>query len=107
VDPYDDPKFRAWTKRVRTELIPMIEESDMTVSFCPVAESVDLKFAVELGLSIMLDKPIIVAVPPGVTVPERLVRVADEIVELTAMDAGTAQRINEAVDRVQRRTDDR
>lgn len=93
----DDPEFKAWTEQVRTELVPMIEGSELIVSICPVAESVDVKFAVELGLSIMLDKPIIVAVPPGVPVPDRLVRVADEIVELTAMDAESGLRIRDAV----------
>lgn len=107
MDLNDDPEFKAWAKRVRTELVPMIEDTQMTVSICPTSDKVDVKFAVELGLSIMLDKPIVVAVPPGVAVPERLVRVADEIVELTAMDDETRGRIGEAIKRVGDRLDGR
>lgn len=103
----NDPEFEKWAERVRTELIPKLKVTSMTVSICPggEAEEFDVKFAVELGASIMLNKPIIVAVPPGVTVPERLVRVADEIVELTAMNDETGVRIGEAIDRVVRRLD--
>jgi hypothetical protein len=36
---------------------------------------------VELGLSILLDKPIIAVVKPGTRVPNKLVLVADRIVE--------------------------
>lgn len=76
----DDPEYRAWVEDVRTGLIPKLEESAITVSLIPEGET-DIKFAVELGLSIMLDKPIIAVVGPGVRVPERLLRVADEVVE--------------------------
>lgn len=97
----DDPRFKAWTERMRDDLLPKIEASAMTVSICPSSgDRVDIRFAIELGLSIMLDKPIVVAVPPGVKVPERLVRVADEIVELTAMDDETGGRISQAIKRV-------
>ena len=41
---------------------------------------VDLRFAVQLGIFIMLDKPLIVVVLPGRTVPDRLARVADAVV---------------------------
>jgi hypothetical protein len=79
-DLYDNPEFRAYAKRVRTELVPMIEDSALTVSLLPEGE-LDVKFAVELGLSILLDKPIIAVVKPGVKVSNKLVLVADQIVE--------------------------
>jgi nucleoside 2-deoxyribosyltransferase len=76
----NEPEFREWAKRVRTELIPKLEDSALNVSLVP-ADGTDVKFAVELGFSIMLDKPIIAVVEPGSKVPEKLVRVADRIVE--------------------------
>lgn len=76
----DDREYKDWEHSVRTELIPKLEASSMTVSLVPTGET-DIKFAVELGLSIMLDKPIIAVVQPGAKVPERLVRVADDIIE--------------------------
>ena len=76
----DDPEFRAWEKSVREELVPKLSNSALTVSLVPEGET-DIKFAIELGLSIMLDKPIIAVVRPGVKVPERLARVVDRWVE--------------------------
>lgn len=97
MDLNDDPEFKAWTDRVRAELIPMIEESEMTVSICPVSgDDVDIKFAVELGVSIMLDKPIIVAVPPGRSVPDGLARVAHEIIEMADDPAVASALVDEA-----------
>lgn len=77
----EDPEFIAWAKRTRRELVPMIERSSVTVSLVPEGET-DVKFAVELGLSIMLDKPIILVVAPGTKVPNKLAMVATEIVEV-------------------------
>ena len=75
-----DPDWIAYRDRVKADLIPMIKNSGVTVSLLPEGE-VDVKFAVELGLMIMLDKPIIVVVPPGVSMPQKLALVADAIVE--------------------------
>lgn len=101
MDPNDDPDLEAWTDQVRTVLIPMIESSEMTVSICPTSgDGVDIKFAVELGASIMLDKPIIVAVPPGRSVPDGLARVAHEIVEIGDDPEVASRRIGEAVSRI-------
>lgn len=42
----------------------------------------DIKFAVELGLSIMLDKPVVLLAAPGVTIPPGLRRIAHAVIEL-------------------------
>ena len=76
----DEQAFKDWESRVRTELIPMLESSSVNVSLVPTGET-DVKFAVELGLSIMMDKPIIAVVSPGAKVPDKLVRVADHLIE--------------------------
>lgn len=98
-DPFDTPEAHAWAQRVLTELVPMIDASAVSVSIVPSDEG-DVKFAVELGLSIMLDKPIILAVVPGRTIPERLARVADEIVELDTKSPLAAIRIQDAINRM-------
>lgn len=107
-DLYEDPDFRSFTNKVRAELLPLIAESAINVSICPASgEDVDIKFAVELGLSILLDKPIIVAVPPGHSMPDGLARVAHEIIELTDNPEASSARIAEAIKRVaDRRIDD-
>lgn len=69
-----------WVKHVKDELIPMIDDSAYVMSLVPKADDVDVKFAVELGLSIMLDKPIIAIVHPGTPIPGKLKTVADYII---------------------------
>lgn len=77
-DDYDDREFQ----RVVTEgLVPRIEGSAAFVSICPGVDRIDAKFCVELGVAIMLDKPILAVVEPGIAVSDRLRRVADVVVE--------------------------
>jgi hypothetical protein len=98
----DDPSFDAWEEHVREELIPMLADAAVTISMVPQGGKTDIKFAVELGLSIMLDKPIIALVEPGTSIPNALARVADEIVEVDIRnDNAAAQKsIGEAFERV-------
>lgn len=76
----DDPDVQKWLHRTLDELVPMIEGSTITASIVPTSKT-DIKFAVELGLAIMLDKPVAIIVQPGQQVPEHLLRVADEVIE--------------------------
>jgi len=65
---------------VRRGAVEKIAGSDAFISLVPEGE-VDIKFAVELGLAIMFDKPIIAVAMPGRTVPPGLARIAHRIVE--------------------------
>lgn len=76
----DDPEFQRWEEEVQISLVPKIDGSVATISLVPTGKT-DVKFALELGLSIMLDKPILAVVAPGAEVPERLRRVIDAVVE--------------------------
>lgn len=98
-DLLDDDGFVEWARHVKTEMVPKMRESAMVVSLVP-KEGSDVKFAVELGYAIMLDKPIIAVVTPGASVPRRLAEVADEIVEGSPSDPSFQQRLQEAVGRV-------
>ena len=69
----DDPEAQAWARHVLKDLVPMVGGSALTVSLVPTGPA-DVKFAVELGMSIMLDKPVILVVQTGTKIPERLVR---------------------------------
>jgi hypothetical protein len=74
---------RSWddfVSHVRRDAVEKIAGSAVFVSLAPEGEP-DIKFAVELGIAIMLDKPILVVRIPGRPVPEHLRRVADEIVD--------------------------
>ena len=77
-DMWDDPRAQAWRERVNRELLPMIENSAVSVTIAP--EEPDAKIAVELGFCILLDKPILILAPRGRHIPEHLRRVADKIV---------------------------
>ena len=107
-DPFDDPAWKAYVTHVRTELVPMIKGSSIGMSIVPKdPEDVDVKFAVELGLMVMLDKPIMLVCRIGTVLPERLKRVADEIVfadDLTDPDA--REQIFAAMRRMQPEADD-
>lgn len=100
-DPLNTPEGRAFARRALDELLPKMQGSGVIVSIVTNTET-DVKFALELGFAIMLDKPIMAVVMPGVKVPDHLVRVADEIVSLTeplSHPASQAQ-FNDAVTRM-------
>ena len=73
--------FEAWEEHVKEVLIPMLEGTAVSITLVPQGTG-SIRFAVELGLSIMLDKPIIALVRPGSRIPDALARAADEIVEV-------------------------
>jgi|SRR5215831_7548339 len=96
--PDGDPSFERWKAHVLKNLIPKIDGSNIFVSLTPGDRfKTDVKFAVELGFAIMYNKPIIAVVPPGTQVPEKLVRVADKIVELDLNTEDSRSRLIQAI----------
>lgn len=91
----EDADFEAWQHDVITNLVPKMQESSVVASLVPDGPT-DAKFAVELGVAIMLDKPIIIVVRPGMQVPAKLMKVADATVDWTD-DATVATQIGEAM----------
>lgn len=93
-----DSQFLAWAEDVRAHVLPKVSESALTLSVVPKGAT-DINFAVELGMSIMMDKPIIAIVQPGAEVPERLARVADAVVEADLDNNGPAeiQKVQQAI----------
>lgn len=94
----DDPEFIEWENHVTTNVVPRMEESALTVQLAPRGET-DIKFAVELGLSIMLDKPIVLVCEPGQIVPDKLLKVADKVIEVDwrGNPQATKEAITEAI----------
>lgn len=98
-DPWDDPQARRWARNVLDDMVPKLRESAISLSIVPdnLAEG-DVKYAVELGFSMMLDKPIILLVQPGMQVPGKMLAVADAVVEFDPDDrAGTQHRLEIAM----------
>lgn len=97
-DPWDHPDAKAWIADVSEHLVPLIDSSELSVSICPTDPAdIDIKFSVELGVSIMLDKPIITVVRPGTKVPEHLIRVSDRIVEIDIEQEGSSEKLAAAI----------
>jgi hypothetical protein len=70
-----------FTRTVQQGLVPQVADSYVAVAIMPESpDEVDVKFAVELGVMIMLDKPILAVVRPGTRVPDKLKLVAEVIV---------------------------
>lgn len=82
MDPDERAEWERFVRHVREDAVKKIDGSAMVASILP--NEPDVKFAVELGFAIMLDKPILVIVPPGREgkIPEHLRWVADQILEV-------------------------
>jgi nucleoside 2-deoxyribosyltransferase len=94
-----EPEAQRWIADVQENMVPRMQASGAVVSI--QAGKTDVKHAVELGMALLLDKPLILAVTPGVEVPERLRRAADDVIvfDMTEPEA-TAQRVRDAMDRI-------
>lgn len=77
-----DEDDREWVKTMQRELVPKIDGSAFVASLVPASHGLDVKFAVELGVSIMLDKPILAVMQPGCEASQKLLKVADRVIEL-------------------------
>jgi hypothetical protein len=69
---------KAFLARAQAEALPKITSSAMVVQIVP--DEPDPKVAIELGYTLLLDKPLMLVALPGVTVPAHLARAADVIV---------------------------
>ena len=83
-DVWSDPDTKAWMARASADLVPRLSASDLNVSLLKggTASEASIQFAVELGLSIMMDKPILAVVLDGQPIPPKLLAVADGVVHL-------------------------
>jgi hypothetical protein len=104
-DPYGSPEFKKFERLVKSGLYPKIANSAVGISLVPSKEP-DVKFCIELGAMIMYDKPIILVVAPGSKVPERLVRLADAIIEGDINSDEAQHKLIEAIERVTEEVDD-
>lgn len=101
--PWEDPSWLEYAEHARNDMLPKMKGSAITLALVPEGNDVDPKMACELGYMIMLDKPILAIVQPGTKVPNNLVKVATEIVEMgeSMDDPAFQQRMAEALRRMQ------
>lgn len=87
-------------RSVLKELVPMMRESNQVISILADPDEVDVKVAVETGLAILMDKPIIVIAFAGRPVPGKLRKAADEVVELESLtELGAREKVIDAIKR--------
>ncbi len=88
--------FDDWEQSVRDDLVPKLRGSAVMAQIVP-GDDPDVKCAVELGMAILLDKPLILIVTPGRRVPERLARAADALIEWDGVSPDVGERVAAAM----------
>jgi len=98
--PEERAEWNAMVDHVRKSTVKEMAKSAFVASLVPDGET-DVKFAVELGLAIMLDKPILAVIAPGQCITEHLKRVADVVVEADLDTEAGMDAVREAVRNMQ------
>ena len=81
-DPFSGPDWQELVESALTGLVPKLKASANSVSLAPDGADTDVKFALELGFSIMLGKPLVVLKDRTRTLAPGLAKVADKVIEL-------------------------
>lgn len=89
---------RAFQQAVTEGLVPKVMDSAVCISLAPSENSLDAKFCVELGVMIMLNKPIIAVARPGDEIPPKLALVADKIVHADIATPEGQSLLHEAIE---------
>jgi hypothetical protein len=99
----DDLSAKVWVRDVLDHMVPLLEASTVAMAVVPDGEhsAGDVKFWVELGAMIMLDKPIIAVAFGDRRVAPKLALVADEVVRLPdGVNPAASATLSEAIVRV-------
>jgi hypothetical protein len=102
-----DREWEEFVRAKRESTIRPMAESAFVVQLVPKdwsPDDFDVKFALELGASIMMDKPVLAVLMPGVQAPAKLLKVADEVVSADVDTARGQARIKAAIERMTERT---
>lgn len=94
----DDAHFRAWAREVGVRLVPAMRSSSAVVNVVPEDPGADdIQFALEIGLAVLMDKPIIAVVLPGRRVPSKLLAITDQLVEGDIASPDFQERLQTAI----------
>jgi hypothetical protein len=81
LSPEERAEWDAFVQRASTKTLEKMSESQFMISLVPQGKP-DIKFCAELGMAIMLGKPVLVMAVQGAVIPPKLREIADETVEL-------------------------
>lgn len=80
-DAFDHPEWAAFEHNIRTNMLPKMRESATVLALAPdISQDLDLRFAIQIGACILLEKPLLVLAMKGRTLPPKLVQIADRII---------------------------
>lgn len=89
-----EAKLQAYYRYAKEDLFPKMKSSSISIT---IAGEPDPKLCLELGAMILFDKPIIVLVPEGHTLPANLKRVAAAIVYGNPQNPHTMKELQNAI----------
>jgi len=80
--PYESDGFRRWADDMRKRLIPKMRDSASVLTIAPdMGTEFDIEFALQIGASILMEKPLILLADRSRTIPPKLRAIADRIIE--------------------------
>jgi hypothetical protein len=92
-NPFDDPQWLDFVDRAQRELIPKLAGSAVVLVIAPdIGGKLDIQFALQIGASILMEKPLLVVMPKGREPPPKLMRVADRIIFLDPNEGPAIER---------------
>jgi uncharacterized LabA/DUF88 family protein len=103
-DPFQSNEFKDWTDTMRKRLIPKMRDSATVLMIAPdMSMEFDIQFALQIGASILLEKPLILLVQSDRTIPPKLRAIADRIIEtdldeMTMDSEGIQKQLKQAFD---------
>lgn len=80
MNPEEKHAWDEFVEHFRRDTLEQIAGSQAFISLVP-KDAGDVKFWVELGAAVMMDKPILAVVAPGAKVTQKMRLICDEIVE--------------------------
>jgi hypothetical protein len=104
-DPFASDEWQRFVEHTQRETVTQIAGAGAVLSIVPESGKADIKLAVELGLGIWFDKPLVILVHPGQEIPNKLRQVADAVVEADIDTEDGKLRLMEALDRLGLRRD--
>lgn len=94
--------YRRLAAGAQADLIPKMRQSFMSITL--LDGTVDCKLALEIGVALLLDKPLlIVAIGKNVQVSPRLRQIADLVIEGETFDDAIKAKMQAEVERLMRR----
>jgi len=94
---WDEEAFTQWLSNARSDLVPKLTASAFVLMPLVASDLTDVQFALQLGMAIMLDKPILVLRVAGIPMPPKLEHVVDRVVDIDDM-ASTESKEHAAVE---------